>query len=86
MHVVEAIAKAGFKSSQAMIGTGTSSLRDTITLTEHAISCGFNHVLVLPPYYFKNPSEDGLFDSYERIIQACKRTKRPAKSQLALYL
>ena len=39
-----------------------------MTLSRASVESGFTNVLVLPPYYYKNPSDDGLFNYYARII------------------
>ena len=44
-----------------MVGTGTASLSDTITLTRRAYELGADVAVILPPFYYKNPSEEGLF-------------------------
>lgn len=56
--------------SRLMVGTGTPSLSDTIELTIHADDLGYNVALVLPPYYYKPVSNDGLFAWYESVHDA----------------
>lgn len=53
-----------------MVGTGTPSLAETISLTCHADDLGFAAALVLPPYYYKPTSDDGLFRWYEALHEA----------------
>lgn len=53
-----------------LAGTGTPSLSESIDLTRAAFDSGFDAVLVLPPYFFRNASEDGLFDWYAQLIEA----------------
>jgi 4-hydroxy-tetrahydrodipicolinate synthase len=55
--------------SALMPGTGTCALADTVKLTEHAVSHGCRGVLMLPPFYYKGVSDDGLFASYSEVIQ-----------------
>ncbi|WP_298960244.1 dihydrodipicolinate synthase family protein [uncultured Roseibium sp.] len=43
-----------------MVGTGTPSLQETITLTSHADDLGYPIALVLPPYYYKPVDPAGL--------------------------
>lgn len=52
-----------------LAGTGTPSLQETIDLTKTAFDLGYDGVVVLPPYYFRNASDDGLFLWFERLIQ-----------------
>ena len=51
-------------------GTGTPSLDETIQLNKTAFDLGFNGVVVLPPYYFRDASEEGLFTWFSDVIQA----------------
>jgi 4-hydroxy-tetrahydrodipicolinate synthase len=52
-----------------LAGTGTPSLGETITMTKKVFDLGYDGVVVLPPYYFRNASEDGLFNWFEQVIQ-----------------
>jgi 4-hydroxy-tetrahydrodipicolinate synthase len=51
-----------------LAGTGTPSLEETASLTRAAFDLGVDGVVVLPPYYFKKVSDDGLFDWYSQVI------------------
>lgn len=50
-------------------GTGTPSLTETIELTRLAFDLGFDAALVVPPYYFRNATEDGLFNWFSELIR-----------------
>ncbi len=50
-------------------GTGTPSLHETISLTKAAFDLGYQGVVVLPPYYYKSVSDDGLFSWFSALIQ-----------------
>ena len=52
-----------------LAGTGTPSLEETINLTKLAFDLGYEGVVVLPPYYFRTASDDGLFKWFEMVIQ-----------------
>lgn len=60
-------AAAELDCSRLMVGTGTPSLGETIALTQHADDLGYKIALVLPPYYYKPVSDDGLFRWYESL-------------------
>lgn len=49
-------------------GTGTPSLSETIDLTKLAFDLGYDGVVVLPPYYFRNASDEGLFNWFSEVI------------------
>lgn len=51
-----------------LAGTGTPSLSETIELTKLAFQLDYNGVVVLPPYYFRNASDEGLFKWYSELI------------------
>lgn len=50
-------------------GTGTPSLSETIELTRLAFDLGYEAALVVPPYYFRNATDDGLFRWFSELIQ-----------------
>jgi 4-hydroxy-tetrahydrodipicolinate synthase len=52
-----------------LAGTGTPSLQETIDLTRQAFDLGFEAVVVLPPYYFRNAAEEGLFAWFDQVIR-----------------
>lgn len=52
-----------------LAGTGTPSLTETIDLTQTAFDLGYDGVVVLPPYYFRTATDDGLFRWFEALIQ-----------------
>jgi len=52
-----------------LAGTGTPSLTETIALNRAAFDLGFDGVVVLPPYYFRKATDDGLFRWFEEVIR-----------------
>ncbi len=50
-------------------GTGTPSLDDTIHLTHSAFDLGFEGVVVLPPYYYRKATDDGLLAWFSQVLQ-----------------
>ncbi len=69
MELLEEIVDADIEAELLMPGTGTPSLADTIVLTKHAVEVGCGGVLVLPPYYYKAPSEEGLYRYFSEMIE-----------------
>lgn len=63
-------AATGLDVSKLMVGTGTPSLDDTIALTKHADDLGYGVALVLPPYYYKPVSDEGLTAWYSALDAA----------------
>tara|TARA_B100000470_G_scaffold112240_2_gene86591 strand:- start:27 stop:950 length:924 start_codon:yes stop_codon:yes gene_type:complete len=71
----------GYTNDQIIVGTGCSALADTVDLCCHATSQGYYNHLILPPFYYKKPTQQGLIDYYSEIIQ---RTNDP-RVQIYLY-
>jgi 4-hydroxy-tetrahydrodipicolinate synthase len=53
-----------------MTGTGAASVGDAVALTGHAAALGFAGALLLPPFYYKGVSDDGVLGYFERIVAA----------------
>jgi len=70
MDILEGLAKAGIPMDKAMPGTGAAAYVDTATLTGHAVEMGVSGTLVLPPYYLKGVSDDGLFAAFAKVIES----------------
>jgi 4-hydroxy-tetrahydrodipicolinate synthase len=67
--LLEGMLEAGLPAHRLLVGTGCCALTDTVTLTAHAARLGAGGVLLVPPFYYKNPSEDGLFAAFDQVIQ-----------------
>lgn len=80
MELLEAVVGAGLDPSRMMPGTGCCSLPDTVQLTKHAVGLGCAGVLMLPPFYYKGISDDGLFAYFSEVVQ------RVGDSRLKVYL
>jgi 4-hydroxy-tetrahydrodipicolinate synthase len=63
--------------NRLMVGTGTASLADTIELTQLAAELGFSGALVLPPFYYKGVSDDGIAAYFEAIVAATQARPIP---------
>ena len=50
-------------------GTGSSSLSDAIDMTKHAASHKVKAILMLPPFYYKNVSREGIINYYRHVIE-----------------
>lgn len=69
MTVLEGLVSRGIPAAKMMPGTGTTSITDTVRLTKHAEDLGCRGALLLPPFYYKNPSDDGLLAYFDEVIQ-----------------
>ena len=66
---LESLLNAGIPPGKLMLGTGCCALPDTLSLTRHALEHGVHRVLVLPPFYYKNASDEGLFRIFAALIE-----------------
>jgi 4-hydroxy-tetrahydrodipicolinate synthase len=80
LALLDTLVEAGLPPARMMPGTGTCALGDTIELTRHATKLGCGGVLMLPPFYYKGNSDEGLFRSYSEVIQ------RVGDDRLRIYL
>ena len=69
MTLLDALFAAGIDPSRMMPGTGCCSITETVELTAHAIKHGCAGVLMLPPFYYKNVSEEGLYHYFSEVVQ-----------------
>lgn len=63
-------AAAACPLDRLMVGTGSPSLSETIMLTRHADDLGYRVALVLPPFYYKPVSAEGLIAWYMALDAA----------------
>jgi 4-hydroxy-tetrahydrodipicolinate synthase len=66
---LEALVEGGIPGSALIPGTGCCAAGDTIALTRHAMELGCRGALMLPPFYYKNCPEDGVFAAYAEVIE-----------------
>ena len=79
-RLLDGLLDAGLPPDRMMPGTGCCALADSIELTRHAVGLGCGGVLMLPPFYYKGVSDEGLFRSFAEVIE------RVADDRLRLYL
>lgn len=65
---VEALLKAGVAASRIGLGGGFPALTDTIALTRAALGAGLRHVLMLPPYFYRDVTPDGIEHAFAAIL------------------
>ncbi len=54
---------------QLLAGTGTPSLEDTISLTKASFDLGYDGVVVLPPYFFRKTTDEGLLAWFSQVLE-----------------
>ena len=73
--LLEELVEKGIPAARLMPGTGACSLPDAVELTRHAIEAGAPGVLLLPPFYYKNVPEDGVFAYYAEVMERVGDTR-----------
>lgn len=80
MLLLDSLAEAGLDTSRMMPGTGSCALSESVELTRHALSYGCGGVLMLPPFYYKNIPDEGLYRYFSEVIE------QVADERLRIYL
>jgi 4-hydroxy-tetrahydrodipicolinate synthase len=80
LSLMDALLAAGVPAQRMMPGTGACSLSDAVTLTKHAVANGAAGCLMLPPFYYKGVSDEGLYAYYSEVIE------RVSSAKLKVYL
>jgi len=78
--LLDALVAAGVDTSRMMPGTGCCSITETVKLTSQAVKHGCAGVLMLPPFYYKGVSEEGLYRHFSEVVQ------RVGDARLRIYL
>ena len=73
--LIESVVGAGIAPSRLLPGTGVPALTETVELTRHALSLGVTTVVMLPPFYYKDITDEGLYASYSEVIQRVADTR-----------
>ena len=69
IEIFQAAAAVRPQEFRLLAGTGTPSLTESIALNQAVFELGYEAVLVLPPFFFRNADEDGLFEWYAELIE-----------------
>ena len=80
LELLEALVKGGVPAASLMPGTGHCALSDSVRMTREAVRLGCGGVLMLPPFYYKGVSDEGLYRNFSEIIE------RVGDERLRLYL
>jgi len=73
MEALDILIKGGIDPSVLMPGTGLCNLEETKTLCLHAMDHGCAAVMTLPPFFYKNASDDGLYAYFVQLIETINR-------------
>ena len=79
-NLLEKLVAGGVPAAALMPGTGHCALPDSIEMTRAAVELGCAGVLMLPPFYYKGVSDEGLYRNFAEVIE------RVGDERLQLYL
>ena len=80
IDLLDRLVASGIDPARMMPGTGCCALADSVRLTSHAVKLGCAGVLMLPPFYYKGVSDEGLFRNYAEVVE------RVGDSRLNIYV
>lgn len=80
LAALEALVDSGISGDTLLPGTGSCALTDTVRLSRAALEAGAAGVLVLPPFYYKDTGDEGLFRFFAEVVE------RVGDDRLRLYL
>jgi 4-hydroxy-tetrahydrodipicolinate synthase len=78
--LLDTLLQAGIPAARMMPGTGSCALPEAIEMTRHAVQAGCGGVLMLPPFYYKGVSDEGIYRYFASVVDAV------ADSRLRVYL
>ena len=78
--LLDELVAAGIDPSRMMVGTGCCSITETVQLTSQAVKHGCAGVLMLPPFYYKGVSDEGLYRYFSEVVE------RVGDPRLRIYL
>ena len=69
MHALDAVVEAGIPAEKLVIGSGAPSYTEAAALSRHALQAGCHGVLTVPPFYYPDISDEGIFRSFAAIFE-----------------
>ncbi len=70
MAALDALIDGGIDPKIIIPGTGLANLDETAVLTRHAVEHGCYGTMIMPPFYYKGVSDEGLYRYYSALIDA----------------
>ena len=80
LELLDRLVEAGIDPKRMMPGVGCCAIPDTVRLAARAVKHGCAGVLMLPPFYYKDLSDEGLYRSFAEVIE------RVGDTRLRVYL
>jgi 4-hydroxy-tetrahydrodipicolinate synthase len=80
LDLLDRLVQNGIDPKRMMPGVGCCSIPETVRLTAHTVKLGCAGALMLPPFYYKDVSDEGLYRSFAEVID------RVGDARLRVYL
>ncbi|HLI20263.1 MAG TPA: dihydrodipicolinate synthase family protein [Stellaceae bacterium] len=80
LRIVEALAASGLPMTRMIVGGGSCALDEAVTLCRAIVAAGAAGILLLPPFYYRDASAEGIAGFYTALIE------RVAAPQLRIVL
>ncbi len=69
LDLIAHVAQCNIEPHRLLVGSGCCSFPETVELTKAALDAGAGGILMLPPFYYKNPTDEGLAHYFDRVIE-----------------
>ena len=73
-ELISRIATSKFRN-QFFLGTGVNSIKDNLEIIRYSMEFGFNTFLIMPPAYYKDNTDEGVYNFYVQIIKDAPKIK-----------
>ncbi len=73
-EAIDQLIQNGIPAAQIMVSTSCAALPETLELTRHAVNAGVHGCLMLPPFFLKGVSDQGVIDCYRYVIDGMAGT------------
>ena len=73
-ELISRIATSKFRN-QFFLGTGVNSIKDNLEIIRYSMEFGFNTFLIMPPAYYKDNTDEGVYNFYAQIIKDVPKIK-----------
>ncbi len=80
LKIVAALAAAGIPMEKVIVGGGSCALAEAVAMTKAIVAAGAGGALILPPFFYRDPDEEGLYAFYAALID------RVGDPRLRIYL
>ena len=68
LHAAQSLLGAGIDATRIGLATGYPAVGDTVALTRGALGLGLRHALLLPPYFYRDVSAQGIEDAFAAVL------------------